>query len=303
MGEGERTPMRALSRNFCLNSRELGLLPADVIAVLRQLPNALVAFVLIVSVIFRAPALAGERKVALVVGNARYEKASYLKNAAHDAKLIRQTLADLGFEVIAGDDLDKARFDRALRDFATKASGADAALFYYAGHGVQVGGINYLIPVDAVFQSGSALDFEAVRLDLIQRTMEREGRLALLFIDACRDNPFLRALSRAVASRSLEVGKGLAAPEVGAGSFISFSTQPGNIALDGDGEYSPYAEALARNMRLAGEELSSVLINVRKHVMEATGDLQVPWEHSALRAKFYFVPPRPAGTLEAQVWR
>jgi uncharacterized caspase-like protein len=117
-------------------------------------------------------------------------------------------------------------------------------LFFYAGHGLQVSGANYLVPVDARLEDASGLDFELVRLDLVQRTMEREVATNIIFLDACRDKPLARNLARALGTRSVEIGRGLAPTQGGAGTLISFSTQPGNVALDGTGRNSPFAAAL-----------------------------------------------------------
>jgi hypothetical protein len=235
-----------------------------------------------------------EHRVALVVGNAAYRHAPELKNPINDAVGMAASLEQHGFKVIKGLDLDKAGMDRAVRDFAAALSGADVGLFFYAGHGLQVAGSNYLVPVDAQLASAAALDFETVRLELVQRSMEREAATNLLFLDACRDNPLARNLARGMGTRSAEIGRGLAAAESGVGTLISFSTQPGNVALDGAGGNSPFAAALLKAVGTPGEDLSSLLIRVRNDVMAATGNRQVPWEHSALRARFYFVPAQSA---------
>src|SRR5262245_58164582 len=159
---------------------------------------------------------------------------------------------------------------------------------------MQVGGSNYLVPVDAELANTAALDFEMVRLDLVQRTMERETATNVLFLDACRDNPLARNLARAMGTRSTDIGRGLAAAESGVGTLISFSTQPGNVALDGSGRNSPYAAALVKGLAAPGEDLSAMLIGVRNEVMAATHNRQVPWEHSALRARLYLTPPGAA---------
>jgi hypothetical protein len=161
-------------------------------------------------------------------------------------------------------------------------------LFFYAGHGLQVAGQNYLVPVDARLSTTPALDWEMVRLDLVQRTMEREAKTNVMFLDACRDNPLARNLARAMGTRSAEIGQGLAPAESGVGTLISFSTQPGNVALDGSGRNSPFAGALAKYVSTSNESLSDILIRVRKNVMKETQNKQVPWEHSALTGRFYF---------------
>ncbi len=162
------------------------------------------------------------------------------------------------------------------------SSGAKVGVFFYAGHGLQVAGANYLVPVDAKLSTASALDWEMVRLDLVQRTMERETETNVLFLDACRDNPLARNLARAMGTRSAEIGRGLAATEASVGTLISFSTQPGNVALDGTGRNSPFAGALVKRIGASSDDLSALLIDVRNDVRKETQNKQVPWEHSAL---------------------
>ena len=140
------------------------------------------------------------------------------------------TLERLGFAVLKGIDLSKAGMDAIIRQFAEAMGGAKAGLLFYAGHGLQVGGQNYLVPIDAKLTTSSALDFEMVRLDLIQRAMEREASTNIIILDACRDNPLARNLARALGTRSSQVGHGFAPAESGEGTLISFSTQPGNVA-------------------------------------------------------------------------
>ena len=242
-------------------------------------------------------------RVALVIGNSKYKHTPPLANPTNDAADFAAELRKLGFAVIEKVDLDKASMDRAIRDFAEKLGGAKVGLFFYAGHGLQVGGQNYLVPIDAKLASASAIDFEMVRLDLVHRTMERETSTNILMMDACRDNPLARNLARALGTRSTQVGRGLALVELGEGTLISFSTQPGNVALDGTGRNSPYAAALLKHLTTPGDDLPTILINVRKDVMKATGRRQVPWEHSAMTAKFYFTPPKEGPKeVELQFW-
>jgi uncharacterized caspase-like protein len=235
------------------------------------------------------------RRVALIIGNSAYQHTTPLANPKNDAADIAATMTRLGFEVVVGSDLDKVAMDRTVRIFAEKLTGASLGVFFYAGHGLQVEGFNYLVPIDARLGSANALDFEMVRLDLVQRIMERETKANVLFLDACRDNPLARNLARALGTRSAGIGRGLAPVESGEGTLISFSTQPGNVALDGAGRNSPFASALVKHIATPGEDLSTVLINVRNEVMTSTQRRQVPWDHSALTARVYFgAPPTPA---------
>ena len=262
------------------------------------LPAWVVLFVLVA-----APALA-EKRVALVVGNSAYQYADPLTNPRNDATDVAAALKKLGVEVIDGLDLDKAAFDKKLRDFAAALPGAAAGLFFYAGHGMQVGGQNYLVPIDAQLATASALEFEMIRLEVVQRIMENETSTNILFLDACRNNPLARNLARAMGTRSAEIGRGLAPVVSGVGTLISFSTQPGNVASDGAGRNSPFAAALVKRMTTSRDDLSAILISVRNDVIKETHSKQVPWEHSALRGRFHFSVARQAPTpARATGWR
>ena len=260
--------------------------------------------VLLLGVLLAAnSSVAQGKRVALVVGNSEYKHTPRLENPKNDASDMAAVLKKLGFVVIERRDLDKAAMDRTIRDFAEALGGAQVGLFFYAGHGLQVGGQNYLVPIDAKLTTASAIDFEMVRLDLVHRTMEREASTNILIMDACRDNPLARNLARALGTRSTQIGRGLAAVESGEGTLISFSTQPGNVASDGTGRNSPYAAALLRHIATPADDLPTILINVRNDVMQATARRQVPWEHSALTAKFYFIPPKTtAQQVELEFW-
>jgi formylglycine-generating enzyme required for sulfatase activity len=248
-----------------------------------QVGLVLVSWMLVV-----APSAYAQKRVALMIGNSVYQHTPKLRNPANDAADLALSLKKHGFEVIEGYDLDKASFDRKIRDFAAALTGAETGLFFYAGHGLQVAGQNYLVPIDAKAETVDALEFEMVRVDVVHRIMERQTNTNILFLDACRDNPLARNLARSMGTRSSEVGRGLAVVESGIGTLISFSTQPGNVALDGTGRNSPFAGALAKHISSAREDLSAILISVRNEVMNQTQRKQVPWEHSALTGRFYF---------------
>lgn len=265
-----------------------------------SMPISLCVRILIaVALLLSAQSASADKRVALVVGNAAYKNAPGLRNPRNDAAAMATVLREFGFEVVEGFDLDKVGMDVKLRQFASHLVGADTGLFFYAGHGLQVGGINYLVPVDAQLTTSAALDFETVRLDLVQRMMEREAKTNVIFLDACRDNPLARNLAQAMGTRGGTIGRGLAAAESGVGTLISYSTQPGNVALDGESRHSPFADALVAEIRRSDNDLSALLINVRRAVMKATENRQVPWEHSALTGQFYFrlsaIPMVPAG--------
>jgi len=252
--------------------------------------------VLAVAVFGALPASA-EKRVALIIGNSAYQQAGTLANPVNDAKEMATALKDLGFVVLLGLDLDKRAFDIKVRDFSRALADADTGVFFYAGHGLQIAGRNYLIPIDAQLQRERDVDFEAVGLEFIlkQMELEREGKTNIVFLDACRDNPLARNLARSMGTRSASVGQGLAQVQTGVGTFIAYSTQPGNVALDGDGRNSPFTAALAKGVREPGRNLTAIMIDVRKDVLLATNGRQVPWDHSALTADFYFHVAAPDG--------
>ena len=172
-------------------------------------------------------------------------------------------------------------------------NGADVAVFFYGGHGLQVDDQNYFVPIDAKLQTASSLGFETVRLASVQQAMEGVAKTNIIFLDACRDNPLARNLSRALGTRSSTVERGLAPVRASIGTVISFSTQPGNVALDGEGRNSPFATALVNHLA-DPESITDILMSVRNEVVTATRQQQVPWEHSALRANFFFKEPPEA---------
>ncbi|WP_422041150.1 caspase family protein [Roseibium sp.] len=232
-----------------------------------------------------AKGLAAEKRVALVIGNATYEHAGELANPLNDADDIAGKLETLGFEVVKGTDLDFTGMRRTVRDFVNSLRDADIALFYYAGHGLQVRGRNYLVPVDAQLRSENDIDFEAMPISLVMSAMERLSKTNLIFLDACRNNPLARNLARSMGTRSTSVGNGLARIGSGVGTLVSFSTQPGNVALDGDGRNSPFTAALVEHLGHPGEDISQSLVRVRVDVLQATGGQQIPWENSSLTGK------------------
>jgi hypothetical protein len=248
-----------------------------------------IGLVVVFLLIFATPATA-QRRVALVIGNSAYLNATALGNPANDAGDVGSALKGAGFEIILGLDLDKKAFDAKVREFSRLLPQAETALLFYAGHGLQVSGRNYLVPIDARLESERDLDFETVSLNFILRQMEldRDGKTNIIFLDACRDNPLARNLARSMGTRSTSIGSGLAQVETGVGTFIAYSTQPGNVALDGHGRNSPFTTALLDGLKEPGRNLTTVMIEVRKQVLAATGGRQVPWDHSALTGEFYF---------------
>jgi len=249
-------------------------------------------------VVFSLPSFAAKR-VALVIGNSAYEYATPLKNPKNDAEGIAGALAELGFEVVKGIDLAHVDFAQNVSAFRKKLRGADVGLLFYAGHGLQVNGRNYLMPVDAKLEDETALQFEAVPLHVVLQLMERETKTNLVFLDACRDNPLARNLARSMGTRSAAIGQGLAREETGLGTLVSFATQPGNVALDGEGANSPFATGMLKHIGTPGLDVELVMRRVREDVIKATSGAQVPWSNSSLTGSFMFQekakenPPAP----------
>lgn len=233
------------------------------------------------------PALAQQR-VALVLGNGSYLHANALPNAANDARDVAAALQGQGFTVFEG--IDKGRIDtlRLIEAFNAALTPEDTALFYFAGHGLQIGAENWLMPVDAEQGDEIALTGTSIRLQTILRGMELRAGNRIVILDACRNNPFLTA----GASRSADgaATRGLSRIEAGVGSYIAFSTQPGNVALDGRGRNSPFTAALLRHVGAEGQDIHAVMRAVRADVVEASGGTQVPWENSSLIDPLFLVP-------------
>jgi TPR repeat protein len=237
------------------------------------------------------PALA-EKRVALVVGNSAYQNVARLDNPTNDASLMAATLKDLGFTLVGDSaqlNLEKAALDLAVQRFGKQLQGADVALFYYAGHGVQVRGSNYLVPVNANPTREADVDFQMMDINLVLDQMQGSGtRLNLVILDACRNNPF--------GGRGLRSAEGglaqIRAPE---GSLISYATQPGSVAQDGNDGHSPYTRALANTIRRSGLDIFQTFNEVGLAVKRVTGGSQQPWVSSSpIDGNFYFTSP-PSG--------
>src|SRR5262245_9214533 len=259
---------------------------------MRVLGAILGGFVAAMPLATGAPA---DTRIALVIGNAAYANTAPLANPGNDVADIAAALRRLNFQVIEGRDLDKRSMERTVRQFAVGLTGADVALFYYAGHGLQVGGQNYLVPTDARLSGEGDVDFESMPLSLIVRQMEREAKTSIVLLDACRDNPLGRNLARSMGTRAVQVGQGLAEVKTGVGTLIGFSTRPGSVSLDGDGRNSHYAAALLDHIEVPGKDISAMLVSVRNDVLKATTGTQVPWEHTSLTGRVFLRPePRPS---------
>ena len=236
-----------------------------------------------------------ERKVAFVVGNSAYLNVPRLPNPRNDASDLIARLKSLGFEVTPGLDLDRNSLLQSLATFGRAAEGAEVALFFYAGHGLQVNGQNYLVPVDGKVEYEAELDIALVPVSLVMQQLARGSRVNLVFLDACRDNPFAKDLSRTLGTRSATaLGRGLSRIQTASGTFIAFATQPDNVAQDGDGRNSPFTRALLANIEKPGLSISDLMIEVRNDVMRQTNGKQVPWDSSSLTGRFFF---RIEGTI------
>ncbi|MFC1534139.1 caspase family protein [Thermodesulfobacteriota bacterium] len=222
--------------------------------------------------------------LALVIGNSDYEIAP-LTNPVNDAKDIMTALKNLEFDVIYRCNANQLEMEDAIRDFGKRLREFEVGLFYFAGHGIQVGGRNYLIPVDAKIETESDVKYESVDAGRVLGKMEdAENDLNIVILDACRDNPFARSFRTQ--------SGGLAKMDAPKGSLIAYATAPGSVASDGTGRNGIYTKHLLKYMREPGLPIENVLKKVRIGVMEETGDKQVPWESSSLRGDFYFKPKR-----------
>jgi formylglycine-generating enzyme required for sulfatase activity len=247
----------------------------------------LIRLILLTAAILASNALqAEETRIALVIGNSDYASGP-LPNPANDAKLIGEALTGLGFDVIARRNADQVTMKRAIQEFGSrleKAGPGAVGLFYYAGHGVQLSGRNYLIPTTARIDREGDVEIEAVSADwVIEQMRYARNRLNIVILDACRNNPFTRSMR--------SVDHGLATMDAPAGILIAYSTAPGAVAADGAGRNSPYTEALTQAMREMHEPVEQVFKHVRVGVMSATSGKQVPWESSSLTGDFYFAAP------------
>lgn len=255
-----------------------------------------VALLMGLAMLTSASAAAGDgRRVALVLGNAAYRNVPALANPVVDAKAIADELAKLNFEVVSGYDLTKLQTQETIAHFAKQVRGAEIALFFYAGHGMQVDGNNYLLPVDAALEDETSLDFETVQINFILRQMSRETQLRLVFLDACRDNPLAKAFGEA--SGDSAVSSGLAEIQVeksGKGTLVAFATSPNEVAYDGAKGHSPFTAALLSHLGEADVSLTSAMTKVTGDVVKATDGLQRPWMNLSLTDDLVLNPAKPA---------
>jgi len=223
-----------------------------------------------------------DKRVALVIGNSSYDSVPKLPNPTNDADAVGLLLRSAGFDVVVSrQNLGNVDFRRAIRDFTDKTQDADIAVVYFAGHGIEVDGASYLIPIDAKLDRDIDVDDETITLDRVLKVIEPAKRLRLVILDACRDNPFTRTMRRTFASRS--VGRGLGRIEPGmSDTLIAYAAKAGSTATDGDGTHSPFTAALLRHLVTPGLDVRLAFGQVRDDVMKATGNRQEPFVYGSL---------------------
>lgn len=235
-----------------------------------------------------------EKRVALIVGNSAYQYVEKLKNPINDAARLAEKLKSMGFDKVAlKQNLTGNELRSSLGQFARDAAGADIAVLYFAGHGIEVGGRNYVIPTDAKLLHIDDVDFEAIQLGTVIRALNRARKLKLVILDACRDNPFKASLSGTGGNRS--VGRGLAriSPS-GSDTLVAYAAKEGTVAADGTGDNSPYAEALVEHIATPGLDVRILFGRVRDAVLEATGHKQEPFTYGSLPGHQIFLKAQPA---------
>jgi uncharacterized caspase-like protein len=247
--------------------------------VMRKTAMVVTAFL---SLFFASDAALADKRVALVIGNSAYQNAPQLDNPSRDATAISDMLRNAKFDVVETvRDANNLDMRRALREFSDKSQDSDVAVVYFAGHGIEVDGQNYLIPTDAVLQRDRDVYDETISLERILQTVEPAKQLRLVILDACRDNPFGRTMKRVSALRSL--GRGLIAVEPVAGNtLIAYAAKGGSTAEDGSGQNSPYAAALLKHLPTPGLDLRQAFGLVRDDVMKATDNKQEPFTYGSL---------------------
>ncbi len=239
-----------------------------------------------------------EKRVALVIGNGAYKNVANLPNPPKDAEAMAALLRNVGFDVVQGTDLNRNAMTDTLRKFAGEAENADVALFFYAGHGLQLDGKNYLLPIDS--NPKSELDVKLggpIEVDTMLNQTMGTAKVKLVFLDACRDNPFVEQISRSLKTRSLAVKSGMAEMKSSEGTLLAFATAPGQVALDGQGGHSPFTKALLDNLGAANEEISVALTKVRAEVADLTKKKQSPWASTNLTGLFYMNKTATAETI------
>ncbi len=269
-------------------------------AYLRRLGLAALSLAMLLMAGATASAQPGLKRVALVIGNAAYANAPQLANPRNDARAMATSLRSVGFIVEEGIDLDTAGMYSAIRTFGGLAETADVALVFYAGHGIQVDGTNYLLPTDVSLSRERDLNYEGVALELIMSEVAQTKRLGVVILDACRDNPFAQQLARSMGpTRSTLVGRGLArVEEAPADTLIAFATRDGAVADDGTGVNSPYTTALLSHLTEPGLEIGQYFRKVRDTVLDSTNGRQEPFVYGSLSADQFYLNPPATGVVQ-----
>ncbi len=241
-----------------------------------------------------------DKRIALVIGNSEYGPQARLSNPSNDARDIAESLKALGFETILRVDADKRHFLQALAEFERAVADADVGLFFYAGHGIQMNGSNYLVPVDAELQDDVSVRFEFVALDDVQRALERSAGVKILVLDACRNSPFTSQLARSLNASNRDIGvlRGLAPPQKARGTVIAYATQANDVATDGVDRNSPFTAALLASLREPGLEIGAMFRKVASRVYETTRGKQVPELSITLLSDVYL----NRNETDTQVW-
>src|SRR5437016_3761852 len=256
----------------------------------------------LICMLFTAVSAHAEKRVAFVVGNGAYKNVAELPKPPIDAKAMAGVLRNVGFEVVEGTNLTRDKMTEKLRDVGKKAQGADVAVFFYAGHGIAISGTNYLLPVDADIKSEMDVKLgAAINIDLTLDQTMGDAKVKLVFLDACRDNPFAAKIKSNSPTRSVAVQAGLAEMKSGEGTLIAFATGPGQTALDGQGgTNSPFTRALIDHITQPGVEIQQAMTEVRAQVNEETNKNQLPWGHTNLIGSVYLNPAAaPAASASA----
>ena len=287
-------------------------MPPSLAYSLRSVQTKLIATLLVGIALFGLPAVHAQepgrqlvqtgsasdatKRIALVMGNSTYATAPALKNPANDARDMAAALKALGFEVSSGVNLSQREMKRLIREFGQRLKGGGHGLFYFAGHGVQARGHNYMIPVDADIQSEADVEDSGVDVNLVLSYMDdAQNHLNIVILDACRNNPFARSFRSA--------SDGLAQVDAPTGTLIAYATAPGRVAADGAGDNGLYTSELLKAMRIPGLTATEMFMQVRREVMTRTGNKQVPWEASSLTGSFYFTPRGANSAAVAEVSR
>ncbi|SDS17362.1 caspase family protein [Bradyrhizobium canariense] len=251
----------------------------------------LTIFISLICMLFVTDAAKADKRVAFVVGNGAYKNVAALPNPPIDAKAMAAVLRNVGFDVVEGSNLTRDTMTERLLEFGKKAQGADVAVFFYAGHGIAIDGTNYLLPVDADIKSEMDVKLgAAINIDLTLDQTMSDAKVKLVFLDACRDNPFAAKI-KSTSTRSVSVQSGLAEMKSGEGTLIAFATGPGQTALDGQGgTNSPFTRALIANITQPGVEIQQAMTKVRAQVNDETNKGQLPWGHTNLTGSVYLNP-------------